>query len=99
MRGGTGGWVPSRLWLKRKKAQQMMKRLLIALAMAAAVSVAFAKVTHTNDFETSRADLVPSVADEDASELLDHASAPGVAVPYPFSGFGEKINRCEVIFE
>ena len=67
-----------------------MKRLLIALAAAVAVSTASAIITDTQLFETSFADFVADDSEEDGSELADHASAPSIAVPYPCADFGEK---------
>ena len=67
-----------------------MKRLLIALVAAVAVSTASAKITDTQLFETSFADFVADDLEEDGSELADHASAPSIAVPYPCADFGEK---------
>ena len=46
-----------------------MKRLLVAMAAVAAVATAFAKITATNEFESSFADFVADTAGEDASEL------------------------------
>ena len=68
-----------------------MKRLLVAMAAVAAVATAFAKITATNEFESSFADFVADTADEDASELASYASnAPAFSAPYPCSGFGAK---------
>ena len=68
-----------------------MKRLLVAMAAVAAVATAFAKITATNEFESSFADFVADTAGEDASELASYASdAPAFSAPYPCSGFGAK---------
>ena len=50
-----------------------MKRLLIALAAAIAVSTASAIVTDAQLFETSFADFVADDLEEDGSELADHS--------------------------
>ena len=77
-----------------KKALEKMKRLLIALVAAVAVSTGFAKLTYTQGFEgesyNPSSDFEPSVANEDASEIANHGTAPSVTVPYNFSDFGDK---------
>ena len=68
-----------------------MKRLLIALAAAVAVSTASAKITDTQSFEESFSDFEPSVENVDESELAEYGGVtPSVVAPYPCTGFGEK---------
>ena len=73
-----------------------MKRLITTLVVAVAVSTAFARVTSTNDFETSRTDFVADDQSEDASDLKEYADAsekPSTSpVPYLFTteGYGSK---------
>ena len=68
-----------------------MKRLLIALAAAAAVSTASAIISDTQLFEDSTwSDSFIADGDDD-SELADYGEAtPSVDAPYPCSGFGSK---------
>ena len=68
-----------------------MKRLIVALVAAVAFSTAFARLTDTQSFEESFSDFVPSIVDEDASELADYAGdAPAFPAPYNFADFGLK---------
>ena len=69
-----------------------MKRLLIALAAAAAVSTASAIITDTQLFEDLTWTNSFRVAEgEDDSELAEYGEVtPSVAVPYPCTGFGDK---------
>ena len=67
-----------------------MKRLLIALAAAVAVSTASAIISDTQLFEDSTWSDAFIAEGEDDSELVDHSSAPGVTVPYPCGDFGSK---------
>ena len=65
-----------------------MKRLLIALAAAVAVSTASAIVTDTQLFEDNFSDFIAEGDDE--SELAEYESAPSITVPYPCGDFGSK---------
>lgn len=68
-----------------------MKRLIVALVASVAVSAAFAKLTDTQSFEESFSDFVPSIVDEDASELVGYDSdEPAFPAPYDFADFGSK---------
>ncbi len=70
-----------------------MKRLLIAFAAAVAVLTASARITDRQSFEESFSDFVPSIAEEDSSDLVAYNSdAPGVGVvvPYDFENYGSK---------
>ena len=67
-----------------------MKRLLIALAAAVAVSTASAIITDTQLFEDSGWLDDFDVAAEDESELSAHETAPSITVPYPCGDFGSK---------
>jgi len=72
-----------------KKALEKMKRLLIALVAAVAVSTGFARVTDKQSFESSFDDFEPSVADEDDSALAAYNNdAPTyVTPPYDFANY------------
>ena len=65
-----------------------MKRLLIALAAAVAVSTASAIITDTQLFETSFDDFVADVQGEDSSAITAYEALPSIDAPYPCSGFG-----------
>ena len=74
-----------------------MKRLLIALAAAVAVSAASARVTDKQSFEDANFspsdyfDVVSSVEDEDESGAVAYNNdEPGFAAPYDFTDFGNK---------
>ena len=59
-----------------------MKRLIVALVASVAVSAAFAKLTDTQSFEESFSDFVPSIVDEDASELVGYDSDADFGLKY-----------------
>ena len=65
-----------------------MKRLLIALAAAVAVSTASAIITDTQLFEDNFTDFIAEGDDE--SELATHETAPSITVPYPCENYGSK---------
>ena len=67
-----------------------MKRLFIAFVAAVALSTASADIIDMQLFEDDFSDFVPSVTDEDESILVNHASTPGIAAPYPCNGFGAR---------
>ena len=68
-----------------------MKRLLIALVAAVAVSTVFAKLTDTQSFEESFSDFVPSMENQDDSALVAYdGDVPSFNAPYNFNGFGDK---------
>jgi len=72
-----------------------MKRLLIALVAAVAVSTAFARLTYKQGFENGsydpHTDFEPSVADEDDSELAFYNyDGPMCQAPYDFYGYGQR---------
>ena len=74
-----------------KKALEKMKRLLIALVAAVAVSTGFARLTDTQSFEESFSDFAPSAQNEDASELVAYNNdGPDFDAPYNFENFGSK---------
>ena len=65
---------------------------MMLLAMAVAVSTAFAKVTYTNEFESASCtnDFVVTGSDNE-SEVVDYnGTQPRFAQPYPCDGYGEK---------
>ena len=68
-----------------------MKRLLIALAAAAAVSTASAIITDTQLFETSFDDFVADVQAEDSSAITAYESGmqPSFNAPYPCGSYGD----------
>ena len=77
-----------------KKALEEMKRLLIALVAAVAVSTGFARIEYTQGFETD--DRLAFVSDgasgEDASAPVAYGQSamPTNTVPYNFSDYGSK---------
>ena len=87
----AGEWVLLRACQNTKKALEKMKRLLIALVAAVAVSTGFARLTDTQSFEDSFNDFVPSIEDQDESELVAYDNdGPSFAAPYDFDDFGLK---------
>ena len=58
-----------------------MKRLLIALAAAVAVSTASAIITDTQLFETSFDDFLADLQGEDSSAITAHETQRGIAAP------------------
>ena len=67
-----------------------MKRLLVALVAAVAVSTAFARITVQQGFESGRDGFVAVDSTEDASEAVAYDSAAPSSVPYPFESAGAK---------
>ena len=68
-----------------------MKRLLIALAAAVAVSTASAIITDTQLFETSFDDFLADVQGEDSSEITayENGAQPNFNAPYPCGSYGD----------
>jgi len=62
-----------------------MKRLLIALVAAVAVSTAFARVTDKQSFESSFSDFEPSDVDEDSSALAAYNNDKPTYVTPPYN--------------
>ena len=86
--------MPSPFGETKTRDKAKMKRLLIALVAAVAVSTGFAKLTQIEGFEGSSVPgaFEPSAQNEDESELVayDNDGPTSVAAPYNFSGFGSK---------
>ena len=69
-----------------------MKRLLIALVAAVAVSTASAIITDTQDFEGTSHGFEADDPAEDSSAITAYESGtqPSFAAPYPCGSYGDK---------